>query len=327
MAVLFGAVSSPFMLYSALYHHLQHHNPPLSHNIQTNLYVDNIVWVHETEQGTIQYYHQARAILSLIWDPGYQTAHNLITHKEHTTDLTVPANILGIHCNTDTDNISIIPKATSFNNTNITKHEVLQDSSKVFDPLGLTVPVTIHSKLLMQTVEPLDLNLNLVNNGNPYIVSEIKKLPQFCINRQYFTIIYDRQNVQLHLFADASTKAYSATAFFSLQQECSFIMAKAHFTQLKRPTLPHLELMVALTATHLAKFIADSLQLNDTPVIIWTDSQIVLYWIHSQKILRQFVSTWVNEINNVLPSACWKFCPTNDNPADLLTRGITSDQL
>ena len=77
-AVLFGAVSSPFMLYSALYHHLQHHNPPLSHNIQTNLYVDNIVWVHETEQGTIQYYHQARAILSLIWDPGYQTAHNLM---------------------------------------------------------------------------------------------------------------------------------------------------------------------------------------------------------------------------------------------------------
>jgi len=85
----------------------------------------------------------------------------------------------------------------------------------------------------MQTVEPLDLNLNLVNNGNPYIVSEIKKLPQFCINRRYFTITYDKHNVQLHLFADASTKAYGAVAYLKLQQETSFIMAKTHVAPLK----------------------------------------------------------------------------------------------
>lgn len=45
-----------------------------------------------------------------------------------------------------------------------TKHEVLQESSKLFDPIGLIAPVTIRSKLLMQKLwqhhtewdEPLD---------------------------------------------------------------------------------------------------------------------------------------------------------------------------
>ena len=41
--VLFGAVSSPFILYATLYCHLQHHKTPLSRDIQTNLYVDNII--------------------------------------------------------------------------------------------------------------------------------------------------------------------------------------------------------------------------------------------------------------------------------------------
>ena len=64
-----------------------------------------------------------------------------------------------------------------------------------------------------------------------------------------------------HVFADASTKAYGAVEFLKLQQETSFAMAKTHVASLKRPTLPRLELMVARTATHLAKFIIDSLQL------------------------------------------------------------------
>lgn len=62
--VLFGAVSSPFILYATLYCHLQQHNTSLSNNIQSNLYVDNIVSGCATEAETIHYYHSAKAILS-----------------------------------------------------------------------------------------------------------------------------------------------------------------------------------------------------------------------------------------------------------------------
>ena len=60
---------------------------------------------------------------------------------------------------------------------------------------------------------------------------------------------------------------------------------------------------------------------------LWTDSQIVLYWLQSNKKLDTFVSHRVTEIHQLTSSAKWNFCPTSDNPADLLTRGITSSQL
>ena len=336
--VLFGAVSSPFMLYAALYHHLQCYNTPLSHDIQANLYVDNIVSGCETELAATQYYKQARVIMSEAkfnlrsWVSN-SSQLSLITRQENTADSTVPANVLGVHWRTDTDKLSLIPKNTTLATINlIIKREVLQDSSKVFDPLGLAAPVTIRSKLLMQTLwqkhlewdEPLAPELCEQWQS---IVTDIKQLPQFNINRRYFTITYEKNNVQLHVFADASTKAYGAVAFLKLQQESSFVMAKSRVAPLKRPTLPRLELMAALTATHLAKFIIDSLQLYNTSVFMWTDSQIVLYWIHGKKTLPQFVSSRVSQIHNVLPSVSWRFCSTNDNPADLLTRGITYDQL
>ena len=293
--VLFGAVSSPFMLYATLYRHLQHHNTPLSHDIQANLYVHNVVSGCETESAAIQYYNQARLIMSEAkfnlrsWASNSPQL-NLITHKENTADSTIPAKVLGIHWDTDTDKVSLIPKTTTLATVHlITKHEVLQDSLKVFDPLGLVVPVTIRAKLLMQVFwqkhleweEPLEPELC---EQWYFIISDIKKLPLLHINRRYFTVTYEKHNIQLHLFADASTKAYGAVAFLKLRQESSFVMAKTRVAPLKRPTLPRLELMAALTASNLAKFIFDSLQLHDNPVFIWTDSQIVLHWIHSKKL-------------------------------------------
>ena len=59
---------------------------------------------------------------------------------------------------------------------------------------------------------------------------------------------------------------------------------------------------------------------------MWSDSQIVLYWIHSSKRLPQFVSHRVTEIQQSAPSTSWRYCPTSDNPADLLTRGLTDEQ-
>jgi len=65
------------MLYAALYHHLQHYNTSLSRDIQVNLYVDNIVSGCDTESAVIEYYNQARAIMSKALDHGCQTVHNL----------------------------------------------------------------------------------------------------------------------------------------------------------------------------------------------------------------------------------------------------------
>jgi len=145
------------MLYATLYHHLQHYNTSLSCDIQANLYVDNIVSGCDTESAETQYYNQARVIMSEAklnlrsWVSN-STQLSSLTHQENTADSTTPANVLGIHWHTDIDNISLIPKTTMDASNLTTKREILQDSSKVFDPLGLAVPVTVRANLLIQTL-------------------------------------------------------------------------------------------------------------------------------------------------------------------------------
>ena len=43
--------------------------------------------------------------------------------------------------------------------------------------------------------------------------------------------------------------------------------------------------------------------------------------------IKPFINTRVGEIASAFPASRWQYCPTADNPADLLTREITSQQL
>ena len=55
---------------------------------------------------------------------------------------------------------------------------------------------------------------------------------------------------------------------------------------------------------------------------IWSDSQIVLSWLHSNKELKQLVVNRVNYIiRELFPPSILHYCPTQENPADILTRG------
>ena len=85
--------------------------------------------------------------------------------------------------------------------------------------------------------------------------------------------------------------------------------------------------MAALTAARLSSFITDALKFRNCSVNLWTDSQIVLHWIKSEKRNNAFVTHRITEIHSITDPNCWRYCPTLDNPADLLTRGINSTQL
>ena len=106
-------------------------------------------------------------------------------------------------------------------------------------------------------------------------------------------------------------------------------MVKSRVAPLKVLSLPQLELMAALIGTRLAKFLLDTLSSRypNLKVKIWSDSEIVLYWINSNRKLKQFVMHRINEMKGLFPVSTWNHCPTDQNPADLLTRGITTSQL
>ena len=133
----------------------------------------------------------------------------------------------------------------------------------------------------------------------------------------------------IHCFADASQSIhiYSAVVFFTQDDQVSFVTAKTCVAPLKTLTIPRLELMAAIVGTHLTNFVITTISVHNPTVFMWSDSQIVLHWIKSQKPLPAFVHHRITEMNSLLPNATWNYCPTAENPGDLLSRGTTTAAL
>ena len=237
--------------------------------------------------------------------------------------------MLGLLWHTPSDTISIASRVPIDDNP-ITEHAILRTSSTIFNPLGLITPVTIQAKTLLQELwkshvdwdEHLDESLQ-----TPWkkLTLEINEAIDFVIPRQYFPKFTSQFATQeLHVFADASLKVYGAVAYFLQNETTSLVMSKSRVSPLKTVFLPRLELMAAVLATRLTKFILSSVKCQ-CAVHLWSDSQIVLCWINSFKKLKPFVSHRIDEITSSFPESCWHYCPSADNPADLLTAGISSN--
>ena len=94
----------------------------------------------------------------------------------------------------------------------------------------------------------------------------------------YFTsdISDDSSDTELHVFADSSQKAYAAADYLVRENQSSLAMVKSRVApKKKKPTLPELKLMAALTAARLASYLQEQLQV--TIVTLWSDSRIALH--------------------------------------------------
>jgi len=327
------------MLNAALHCHLAQYNSPTARKMIANLYVDNVVSGCPSELEAISYYNEARSTMSGAHFNLRSWASNSPrlmdqANRDKVADANNPVNVLGLQWNTQTDTLSLtakfsIPSITSL----ITKREVLKESSKVFDPLGLLSPVTVQAKVFMQSLwqRNLDWDEPLSDEDQQQwlrIAENIEEARCFQISRQYFpTIGTSEQPDTLHVFADASLTAYGAVAFLCSGKSTSFVMAKSRVAPIKPLTLPKLELMGALTAARLSDFIVQALRPLTLLTHFWSDSQITLHWIKGQKRTDTFVTHRVTEILSFSRPDHWQYCPTQDNPADLLTRGISSSQL
>ena len=57
-----------------------------------------------------------------------------------------------------------------------------------------------------------------------------------------------------------------------------------------------------------------------TYTFVFTDSLYVLHWLSTKKPLPLFVTNRLKEIT-VLERVCFRHVPSEENPADLVTRG------
>ena len=105
-----------------------------------------------------------------------------------------------------------------------------------------------------------------------------------------------------------------------------FVTSKTRVAPTQTQTIPRLELLSALLLARLTTSVSHSLnsQLTLAPPECFTDSRVALYWIQGiHKEWKQFVQNRVNEIRKLVPSGCWMHCRSQDNPADIPSRGAT----
>ena len=91
-------------------------------------------------------------------------------------------------------------------------------------------------------------------------------------------------------------------------------------------TIPRLELMAVLIGVRVLKFVTSELHLQVTNTIVFTDSMCVLHWLQSKKPLSAFVTNRLKEIKS-LKEVTFKHVSSEDNPADLATRGKSPREL
>lgn len=267
----------------------------------------------------------------------WKNSHPLIEVNEHSDS---HLKVLGLNWNNDKDTLGLDLKSlmSVLDDNKCTKRNVLHTAAKIFDPAGFISPFLIRIKCLLQELWQFGIEWDDTFSGETKDnwltwCSEIKELQNLNIPRYYFSDINsDGDNLQLHIFSDASLKSYGAVAYIRYRTsqgnfKTSFVISKARVAPLKKLTLPRLELMGALIAARLAKYLEKLLK-NLERIILWSDSTIVLHWIKgSASKWKPFVSNRVSEIQENTDPSAWRHCIGKHNPADLLTRGLSSKEL
>ena len=96
----------------------------------------------------------------------------------------------------------------------------------------------------------------------------------------------------------------------------------------KENTLPRLEIIAALIGARLLLYFCKETGNDIAEAILWSDSTMALGWIcNDPNRWKTFVANRVTEIQTYTTHSQWKHCPGENNAADPLSRGVTSEQL
>ncbi|XP_031637273.1 uncharacterized protein LOC116349812, partial [Contarinia nasturtii] len=144
--------------------------------------------------------------------------------------------------------------------------------------------------------------------------------------------ISPKKSIEIHGFSDASNSAYGMTFYARVESgfaiECNLITSKTRVAPLKGMTIPRMELCEALMMAQMCQQICSVHDVSMNKLTLWTDSSIVIHWLSKcPSGLKAFVGNRVAEAQECTKGAQWKHVRTNDNPADLASRGLFASGL
>ncbi|XP_074030560.1 uncharacterized protein [Leptinotarsa decemlineata] len=196
-----------------------------------------------------------------------------------------------------------------------TKREVLRTVMAVFDPLGFLAPLMINARILIQNIWRSHIDWDQAITEELFYtwlkwLTQLKHYTPVTINRYYFPNSTLINKVDLHLFSDASDKAYAAVAFLRMvkndEVHISFLAAKFKVGPMNQQTIPKLELQGAVLACRMAKSIRKELEYEIDKVHFWTYSMVVIHQIRSEsRRFPIFVGCRLGEIHEDSDLSQW----------------------
>ncbi|OXA47646.1 Pro-Pol polyprotein [Folsomia candida] len=307
--VVFGVNCSPFLLGAVIEFHLKSVSGDLrliALQLLHSLYVDNSVTSVDSHQEREDF---EKACVMMMAEAGMelrQWEHSSVI-KRGRQDFTT---VLGLTWDKEADELFVeIPKNEPTGK--MTKRLILSQIQKIFDPLGFVCPATLIPKRLLQKTwqdkkswdEELEdsVKKEFIDWWKEVSVLEKIGIPRWAFNSE------NANNVQLHVFSDASKLAYAAVIFARIEGE--------HVIRLQH------------RGETGDKSVIKALSMEGLRIVCWSDSTTALAWIKRNDQWGTFVGNRVKEICSLTKAEEWRHVPGLINPADLPSRGCTPSQL
>lgn len=350
---VFGAKSSPSVANYALKQCTNYTQCTETVNsaVQCNFYVDDFLKSVSSEKECLSIISEVSKVLSqtgftltafnsnspeiLKALPPESLSKDACIHELQDNDET---QALGVIWKTGNDKLSFKCNLLSFQV--ITKRNMLKVLASVFDPLGLLNPVLIHGKRLFQEAcrQQIswddEVSKDIIITWRKWLL-EIGKLNFYEVPR-CLKLNKNAKKIVLHTFSDGSEKSYGAVCYLSFiyddhDASSALVTSKSRLTPLNNSTLktiPRIELAAAKVAVELSAKVKHELEYELDREVYWTDSITVLKYINSNSArFQRYVSNKVNYIRNFTNPLQWKYVPSIQNPADIITRGYSTSKL
>ena len=345
----FGLSSAPYLAIETVQSHIKKFEekyPEVTESLLDSTYVDDYCHGEDTIDEAITTVDTAHTIMTEAGMELRKWESNEPEVMKHCMNIS-PANtsneerkVLGVYWNSLKDTLFYKVNPTIYQpQTYISKRMIIGSAPKMHDPIGFISPIVVKVKMMIQVLwaAGVEWDENLIGTqvAEEWLRwrEDLQNLQHLEINRKYVPVSANVINREVHIFNDASEKAYATVAYLRNEHAdgsvtISFITSKTKVAPLKVITLPRLELMSAVIGARLSIKIKNALKDPDMKVVFWLDSQIALHWIKNTQVRwKTFVENHTEEARECSDPVNWRYCPGKENPADIATRGTTVTKL
>lgn len=347
--VVYGFKPSPFLANRTMMQLAEDYKeqyPEAARAVKFERYMDDFMSGAETEERVLELYSQLNGIMKeggmelSKWKTNsaviLEQINDDITLQEEPLELNDEYHsILGLKWLPSSDCFVFKINDTWDMNEPITKRTITRAVAKIYDPTGFLSPIIVVAKSFIQELWKMKVDWDQILKQEFVsrwlrFYNSLMSINELRIPRWIETL--PECNVEFHGFADASEMAYGAAIYVRVQKGtevfCNLMTAKSRIAPIKTLSIPRLELNAAVLLVELMNEVREKCDCKHVPFYLYSDSMVVLSWIaNASHSLKVYVGNRVEKIQSMAPTTHWSYIPSEQNPADIVSRGIKAKDL